>query len=386
MLRRAFSPRSINATHACLFAVLLLGTACALFAQVPAVPSYRSPEVLADGRVTLRFYAPNAQQVAVTSDALPSRLSLQRDEQGLWSITIGPLTPDYYSYAFEVDGLSLLDPKNTAIHPSLDHPSSVLHVVGNPLQLWEVEDVPHGVVHHHFYKSAAVGDERDFYVYTPPGYEKGRLRYPVLYLLHGFTDDAGGWLNIGRANVILDNLIAQGKARPMIVVMPLGYGQPELLQVGLESPYTHKTWMENLVLFKQTLLNEVIPQVEAEYRISKKREDHAITGLSMGGVESLYVGIFAPERFAWIGGFSSAVQHFELPQDFPLPPPSKAPQFRLLWIACGTDDRRLGANQNFIHYLQSGGFHPVAVETAGDHTWLVWRRNLIAFAPLLFQK
>jgi enterochelin esterase-like enzyme len=368
---------------------LVVGWCAMLPAQTAAavpVPVYRSPEVLADGRVTLRFYEPNAVRVMLSSDALPENAPMQRDEQGMWSITIGPLGPDYYAYAFEVDGVRLLDPRNASINPSLVYPSNVLHVTGAEAQLWDVTDVPHGIIHHHFYKSAVVGDERDFYVYTPPGYENGKHRYPVLYLLHGFTDDASGWIALGKANVILDNLIAQGKVRPMVVVMPLGYGAPELLPVGLESPRTHELWVENTRRFQETLINEVMPQVEAGYRIAKKREQRAIAGLSMGGAESLYVGLNAPERFAWIGGFSSAVRHFDFATDVPLHKPVNSKQSQLVWMACGVDDRYAAANRRFIEYLRSGGIEPVAVETPGAHTWLVWRRNLATFAPLLFQK
>ena len=160
---------------------------------------------------------------------------MQKDEQGIWSATIGPLQPDTYGYSLSVDGVGLIDPSNQLMKPNLLNTESAVHVPGPPSAPlpWEVADVPHGQIHHHFYRSKIVGDDRDFYVYTPPGYSAAaRQDYPVLYLLHGFSDSANGWSEVGQANVILDNLIAQGKAKPMIVVMPLGYGDMEVIKRG----------------------------------------------------------------------------------------------------------------------------------------------------------
>jgi enterochelin esterase family protein len=372
--------------HLAILLAVFFACSASMVAQTITVPSYRSPDISADGHVTLRSYAPGATSVELTSDVQQQNLPLQRDEQGVWAVTLGPLAPDYYSYAFIVDGVRVLDPKNTSLYPNLEHPSNVLHITGAEPQLWDIADVPHGVVHHHLYKSATVRDEQDFYVYTPPRYEKGKQHYPVLYLLHGFTDDASAWLAVGKANVIFDNLLAQGRIQPMVVVMPLGYGQPELLQVGLESPRTDDLWNENTRRYHDMLLNEVMPLAESTYRTSKKREEHAIAGLSMGGTESLYVGLNTPEKFAWIGGFSSAVQRSDFAAEFPVPGAGKNQQIRLLWMACGVDDRLYKANRRLVEYLQTSGGKPVFVETPGAHTWLVWRRNLIAFAPLLFQK
>lgn len=363
-----------------LLKLVILQTAF-LFAQEAAL---RSPEVTADGRATLRLRDPHAKQVLLESDALPKSVAMQRDRQGVWSATIGPLAPDDYSYTFEADGVRLLDPGNPAINPNLLHPSNRLHIAGPQPQLWELQDVPHGVVHHHFYRSAVVGQASDFYVYTPPGYEKGSQPYPVLYLLHGFTDDASGWTALGKANVIFDNLIAQGKVRPMVIVMPLGYGQPALLPVGLHSPQSHALWMENLRRFRDLLLQEVMPQVEAEYRVSRERDGRAIAGLSMGGAQSLYIGLNAPQPFAWIGGFSSAVEFFDFATDFPKPVAGEDSGLRLLWIGCGENDHLFKANRRFVRDLQSQGRKPVLVETPGAHTWLVWRRYLIQLLPQLF--
>ena len=159
---------------------------------------------------------------------------MQKDDSGVWSVTTEPLEPDYYGYSFLADGVGLIDPRNPLMKPNLLGTQSMVHVPGPPSLPWEINDVPHGVVHHHFYKSGVVGDQRDYYVYTPPRYDPASKKtYPVLYLLHGFSDDASGWTAVGRANVILDNLLAQQKAKPMIVVMTLGYGAPEMLSHGV---------------------------------------------------------------------------------------------------------------------------------------------------------
>ena len=209
----------------------VFGFASAAFAQTTPVPVV-SPEVLPDNRVTFRFRAPNVKEVALSLEGASKDLTMQKDEQGVWSVTSEPLTPDFYGYSFVADGVHLIDPSNPLMKPNLLNTTSQVHVPEASLP-WEVGDVPHGEVHHHFYKSTVVGDQRDFYVYTPPGYDGRRKQtYPVLYLLHGFSDDASGWTAVGRANVILDNLIAQGKTKPMVVVMTLGYGAPEILRGG----------------------------------------------------------------------------------------------------------------------------------------------------------
>src|SRR6266853_801454 len=208
-------------------AVALAFSICAL-AQAP--PRIVSPEVQSDGRITFRLRAPNALKVEVSVEGEGPATPMQKDEQGVWSATVGPLQPDIYGYSLMADGVALIDPSNQLMKPNLLNTQSAVHVPGPGSLPWETNDIPHGEIHHHFYHSKIVGDDRGFYVYTPPGYEPhARQDYPVLYLLHGFSDAANGWSEVGLANVILDNLIAQGKAKPMLVVMPLGYGAPEVL-------------------------------------------------------------------------------------------------------------------------------------------------------------
>lgn len=345
----------------------------------------RSPEVHSDRRVTFRLRAPNVREVQLSLEGAP-RQAMQKDGQGVWSVTTGPLEPDFYGYAFIADGVGLIDPGNSLMKPNLLNTQSMVHVPGPPSTPWEVNDVPHGALHRHFYKSGVVGDQRDYYVYTPPGYDaSSRRQYPVLYLLHGFSDDASGWSAVGRAHVIMDNLIAEGKAKPMLVVMPLGYGAPEIVSrtgPGLRDP---NAWRRNVEKFGEALLTEVIPAVEKGYRVSRDRKARAIAGLSMGGTESLTTGLNALDRFAWIGAFSSGGLREDHAAAFPALSEKDNERIQLLWVSCGTQDGLIEANRRLHSWLRGKNVRHEWLEVPGAHTWMVWRRNLAEFAPLLFR-
>jgi enterochelin esterase-like enzyme len=348
-------------------------------------PRLDTPEVHSDNSVTFRFRAPNAQEVKLAREGTDP-VSMQKDDQGVWTVNTPPLSPDYYGYSFTVDGVRSLDPNNHGLVPNLIAPGNFVHVPGPPSLPWELNDVPHGEIHHHFYKSAVADDERDFYVYTPPGYDPTSSKtYPVLYLLHGYSDDASGWTAVGRANVILDNLIAQGKAKPMIVVMPLGYGTMEIIALGWGAWGHTDVRDKNFSNFRQALLTEVMPKVESEYRVTKDRNSRAIAGLSMGGSESLLTGLNNLDRFAWIGAFSAGGLPDGFEKDFPGLDAKANEQIRLLWIACGTEDRLIKVNRDLREWLKSKGVQHIDIETPGMHTWMVWRRNLSEFASLLFR-
>ncbi len=368
----------------CMNRVLLLALAAAALPVLAQPPRpVVSPEVNADKSVTFRFRAPNAQQVFLAREGA-DRLAMQKDENGVWSVTTPPLEPDLYGYSFVADGVALIDPVNPLMKPNLLSTQSVVHVPGASLP-WEIGDAPRGVVHHHFYKSEIVGDHRDFFVYTPPGYDAStKKRYPVLYLLHGFSDDASGWTAVGRAHIIMDNLIAAGKAKPMLIVMPLGYGAPEIVSRTGSGFRDAGVRDRNFSRFRDALLKEVIPAVERAYSVERKREARAIAGLSMGGAESLYTGLNALDQFAWVGAFSSGGLGEDFNAAFPTLDSKANKQLRLLWIACGRDDRLMAFNRKFVEFLKTKQIEPTWIETAGAHTWMVWRRNLAEFAPLLF--
>jgi enterochelin esterase-like enzyme len=353
----------------------------------PAHPPVVSPEVSADHSVTFRFRAPNAKEVVVNLEGTNKSLPMEQDPQGVWTGTSAPLDPEFYGYTFMADGVALIDPNNPLLKPNLISTQSVVHVPGPASLPWEVNDIPHGVVHHEFYRSKIVGDDRDFYVYTPPAYNAQiKQKYPVLYLLHGFSDDASGWTTVGRANVILDNLIAQGKAKPMIVVMPLGYGEPSIVKAGFHGfDNDQEARKRNYDKFTDTLLTEVIPQVESQYHVLQDRNSRAIAGLSMGGSESLRTGLNHLDQFAWIGAFSSGGLNKEFDQMFPQLDSSANKQLRLLWIACGTEDHLITINREFRQWLTSKGIEHTDIETPGSHTWMVWRNNLSTLLTLLFR-
>jgi enterochelin esterase-like enzyme len=370
--------------------ILLLLSIPAVFAlaqQHP--PAVQSPDVHADGTVTFRLRAPAAQKVSVNIEGKKESLPMQKDQQGVWSATSAALAPDLYGYSFDADGIHIVDPSNTAIKPNLLSLSNVVHVPGASTLPWEPSDIPHGAVHHHFYKSNIVGDNRDYYVYTPPGYDPaGQTRYPVLYLLHGYSDDASGWTAVGKANLILDSLIAEKKAKPMIIVMPLGYGAPEIVQrtPTFGAPFRNAELREkNFTRFRSALIDEVIPAVEQAYKIDSSRDSRAIAGLSMGGAESLFTGLNRLDKFSWISAFSSGGLGEDLAASFPQLSEAANQQLHLLWVACGTEDNLITFNRKLVDFLKSKKIRVTQIETPGMHTWMVWRRNLITVAPLLFQ-
>jgi enterochelin esterase-like enzyme len=370
--------------------LLLVGTifcTAQLCAQAPPPPArLTSPEVHPDNTVTFRFRAPNAHEVLLSLEGSAKSVAMEKDGDGVWSYTTVPLDPDFYGYSFVVDGVSLVDPYNSLMKPNLINTNSEVHVPGPSSLPWETNDLAHGVVHHHFYKSGVVGDQRDYYVYTPPGYDpRARKKYPTLYLLHGFSDDASGWTAVGRANVIFDNLIAQGKTRPMVIVMTLGYGAPEIVSHGFGASREDALRQRNFDRFTQALLTEVIPQIESTYHVIKDRNSRAIAGLSMGGAESLLTGLNHRDEFAWIGAFSSGGIQKDFPSQFPSLDAGANPQLRLLWIACGVDDSLININRQFREWLKSKNVNHVDIETPGRHSWMVWRRNLADFSQLLFK-
>jgi enterochelin esterase-like enzyme len=358
----------------------------------PAPPP--GPQLQADGTVLFQLAMPNAAKVELHLEGLKDPLPMTKSTDGTWSVTVPGLAPQYYSYSFNVDGTHALDPHNVTLKPSFFNVDNVFLVPGHHPMPWEPADVPHGVVHHHYYRSNIVGINSEYYVYTPPSFDPGsKQKYPVLYLLHGYSDDPSAWTQMGKANVILDNLIAQGKVKPMIVVMPLGYGTMEVITRGWHTWNDPKLVQRNYSGFSDALFQEVMPLVKKQYPLSEKREDHAIAGLSMGGAESLQVGLNHLDDFAYVGGFSSAPlgvgEHGDFTVRFPGVTAESAPKInarlRVLWIACGTEDGLFEANQKFIAWLKQQGLQPTAIQTPGRHVWMLWRENLSQFAALLFQ-
>lgn len=365
-----------------------------------------SPEVRADGRIVFRLRAPNAKDVAarVAGNTLP----MQKDEQGVWSVTTDVFAPGIYTYSLILDGTAINDPANRQVQTSFANFQSMFVVPGADPWL-PAANVPRGAIARHRFHSAIAGDDRDFFVYTPAGYDVRRAKpYPVLYLLHGLGDDAERWLTGGGgANNILDNLVAQGKAVPMVVVTTLGYGTSA-------GPADAGGNSGGIVTgYAKILLNEVMPQVQKSYHVSDRREDRAIAGLSMGGAEALYTGLNNLDRFAWLGSFSGAFVMWPRPaaavsQPAAAPPaggrggaPLDASVFEInfpgldakansrikhMIIACGTADGLLGVNRQFKEWLGTKNvrFTDQEVPDMG-HVWPLWRQNLADFVQKAFK-
>ncbi len=348
------------------------------------------PTVNPDHTVTFRYAAPvEATAVALSIEGTKAPIPMHRDEAGLWTYTTPALPPELYYYHLELDGHPILDPRNMEIQHSLTAVSNSFLVPGATPAPWEDAAIPHGIVRRHTYTSKIVlglpQNQSEFYVYTPPGYNpKASTKYPILYLLHGWSHVASDWSGIGRANEILDAEIASGKARPMIVVMPLGYGDMSFVRNGFNIWQSRTPVEHNTTLFTSALLTEVIPQVEQLYNVSPKREDRAIAGLSMGGLQSLTVGLDHPDLFAYVGGMSAAVHLVDPAQTAKLDP--KKANLKLLWIACGTADDLITPNRTLATNLKQAGFNVTTQEMPGGlHTWIVWRQNLVDFTQLLFK-
>jgi enterochelin esterase family protein len=344
-----------------------------------------SPEVHSDGRVTFRLRAPNAETVRVQCEGLKSA-NMEKDAQGVWSWTCDALEPDYYGYSFYVDSARVIDPSNPLLKYNLLNTENQVHVSGPATLPWELNDVPRGELHRHYYRSKITEDDRDFIVYTPPGYDPaGKTRYPVLYLLHGFSDDATGWTSAGLANVILDNLIARKDVKPMIVVMPLGYGMMTFVRGGSDAARRAEMRQQNTERFQGNLFKEVMPMAEKEYRIMAEQKTRAIAGLSMGGAQSLSLGLNNLDRFAWVGAFSAGGGGTNYVSQFPRLNLKANDKLMLLWIGCGKEDGLFAGNKKFEEWLTSEGVKHIWKESPGAHSWRVWRRYLAELTPLLFQ-
>lgn len=376
------------------FARLLLALSVVLpFASARAQSAPPAPPpataVNADGSITFRYQNASAQKVVVLTDAALKPLPMTHDDAGLWSVTTEPLAPEYYSYSFDVDGVAQLDARNRHTVPNFVELSSEVLVPGHPAGPWEPSATPHGALTTIAYTTHVAknlpASQETYVVYTPPGYDaKKKGGYPVLYLLHGWSDDATGWTAVGKAQLILDTMLAEQKIVPMIVVMPMGYGNFDFVTHGGGVWADPVKVNENTDLYEQMLVSEIVPAVERTYNVAKGRQNHAISGLSMGGLETLTVGLRHPEMFAYVAGMSSAVHNEGFDARFPGIDAKKA-DLKLLWVACGVDDRLIQPNRDFVAWAKGKGFTVNAVETPGAHTWLVWRENLMHVAPMLFR-
>jgi enterochelin esterase-like enzyme len=355
----------------------------------------KSTEVAPDHKVTFRIYAPKADEVSLSGD-FGTGGKLTKDERGVWSITVGPLTPDFYSYSFNVDGVRTIDPKNAMIKQGLTSLDSMFLVPGDEAEFESTKDVPHGEIRAAWYRSSTLDSLRRLHVYTPPGYEGGTEKYPVLYLLHGAGDEDSGWSTIGRAGFILDNLLAEKKAVPMIVVMPNGSlprptNMPQFTPGAPATPEVIAAREAFQIRFANELLKEIVPFSEKHYRVLEGPEHRAIAGLSMGGGQTLRVATMKPGEFAYVGIWSAGLFGGN-PDDFEKRNESffKAADHvnktvKLLSISVGDKDFALNGSKALDGLLEKHGIKHEMHISGGGHTWINWRHYLNELAPRLFR-
>ena len=355
---------------------------------VPAPDTLQSPEVRADGTITFRLRAPKATEVTVAGEwtranAPPNTPEkLTKDAAGVWSLTVGPVAPNIYIYAFTVDGVTITDPINPLVKLRARGSASMVEVPG--AQPWDVRDVPHGALAIHTHAAATLHQAtRQIFVYTPPDYDKNRsARYPVVYLLHGNNDLAAGWTMAGKANLILDNLIAEKKAVPMIVVMPWGHALPFGAHPAKGEP-------SNNDLFERYLLEDVRPLVEAKYRTAPGRRNRAVVGLSMGGAQALQLGLQHRDLFASIGAFGAGMTRADFEARYAQAVAGLAAdpnKIGFLYVGVGKEDGGRARAKELADVLGGHGLPVIYRETEGGHTYPVWRKLLVDTAPLLFKK
>ncbi len=367
-----------------------------------------SPEINPDKSVTFRLNAPNASAVQVTGDFLPTQpietpmgkwdapgsVDLKKNAQGVWEYTTSPLAPELYSYSFIVDGLRMMDPSNVYMNRDVATVTNIFIIDGDRASLYNVKDVPHGTVSRMWYDSPTLGKKRRVTVYTPAGYETSGKKYPVFYLLHGMGGDEEAWMALGRTSQILDNLIAQGKAEPMIVVMTNGNADQEAApgesSLGLQAPNMNLPHtMEGSF---ETAFPDVVNFIDNTFRTIPEKKARAIAGLSMGGFHSMHISKQYPDMFDYVGLFSAAI----LPREGSTSPIYQdlegklKTQFdkkpALYYIAIGDSDFLYDANTQYRQMLDSKNYPYEYFETPEGHIWKNWRIYLTEFAPKLFKK
>ena len=356
-------------------------------AQGPVVVS---PEILPDRRVVFRINAPQAQNVRLTGTDIPGNLqgaAMVKGENGVWEVTLGPIDPGAYRYNFNVDRVSVIDPRNPSTSESNNNTWSLFYVPG--ADFMDLQNVPHGAVASVPYYSSALKKWRRMHVYTPPGYELGQGKHPILYLLHGAGDSDDSWTSAGRAGFILDNLIAARKAKPMVIVMPAGHTSQT--GGGIAGPPAAQDE------FSQEFLTDIMPYAETHYRVIADRQHRAIAGLSMGGAQTLNIAIPHLDKFAYIGVFSSGLitglmgtqadapgTSWEQLHQTELDNAASKKGLKLVWFSTGSDDRLITTSKSTVETLKKHGFNAVFKESPGGHTWINWRNYLDEFAPQLF--
>jgi len=349
-------------------ALFLLGIA--IQAQRP--PSISSPEVNSDNTVTFRYYSRTAQQVSVSGELLPGRHQMIKDTSGIWSITVGPIKPDIYPYSFWSDSVLLADPNNTLIFANERFKRSIVDIPGNTPLVHSLQNVPHGKISYRYYNSGILGTTRQLLVYTPPGFNSAnKTKYPVLYLIHGGSDTEETWTKVGRANLIADNLIAAGKAVPMIIVMPYGNVRP--------APMPD---------FTKDVMNDIIPFIEANYPVVTDSKHRAVAGFSVGGGQTLNIGLTNTDKFAYICSYAPYTATEEFQKNFANWSPDAGKindQLKLFTISVGTEDFLYESVKKNIALFEEKKIRLKSYIVPGGHTWMNCKQYLATTLQEIFK-
>ncbi|MBD2704634.1 esterase [Spirosoma sp. BT702] len=373
-------------TFLCLYGLVL--------AQPPRGPLVVSPQVNADKSVTFRYLAPQAKDVKLSAQFEKTPVPMAKDAQGIWSVTTSPIKPDIYPYSFQVDGVTVMDPANVAFFPNERFKASLVDVPGDTPLIHAMRDVPHGNITYEYYPSAE-GTTGSLVVYTPPGYDQSpSKKYPVYYLISGTTDTEETFFKVGKTNLILDNLIAEGKAKAMIIVMPYGNVAARVAEQKGGSKPADPTGRDNPEAVKRAndfgadLTGNVIPYIEKNYRTVANRENRAIGGFSRGGGQTLRTAFGNMDKFAWVCAYSSYLSPEEMERSYkPIVanPASTNKQLKLLWVSVGSDDFLYKGTVEFMDYLKAKQVNYKSLITDGGHTWMNVKTYVAATTPLLFQ-
>lgn len=357
------------------------------------VPGAKFPRLNSDLSVTFRVQADQAQKVQLLMELGQSPYDMVKGEGGLWEVTTKPLLPGFHYYQVSVDGFASNDPGSRTFFGANKEVSG-LEVPSPDSDFFAVRDVPHGTVRAQWYLSKTTRQPRRIFVYTPPGYDRSASRYPVLYLQHGAGEDEAGWSDQGHENFILDNLIASGTSKPMIVVNENGMTgvhlqppPPQPVSSRTSSPL-RQLMEERFTQFDSVVSNDLVPFIDANFRTLPDREHRALAGLSLGGAEAVRIGLTHLDQFAYIGAFSPAIDITDTAKDYEGRLANAAQlneQLRLLWIGIGSDDFLLERVKESHENLEKAGIKHIWVESSGAHVWTVWRKYLADFAPRLFR-
>jgi enterochelin esterase-like enzyme len=341
--------------------------------QPPKGPFFVSPQVNADKTVVFRYLAPIAKEVKLNAQFLKEPIAMAKDSIGIWSVTTGPVKPDIYPYSFFVDGITVMDPVNVTVFPNERFKHSLVEIPGDQPLVHELQKVPHGTISYRYYESGTLGTTRMMVIYTPPGFDaSSKTKYPVLYLIHGGSDTEETWIKVGRANLIADNLIAQGKALPMIIVMPYGNVRPK-----------------PMADFTKDVIYDIIPFIELNYPVISDSKHRAIAGFSVGGGQTLNIGLTNTDKFAYICSYAPYTATDEFRKNFTDWNPDANlinSQLKIFTISVGTDDFLYESVKQNLAMFRDKKINVQDIIVDGGHTWMNCKLYLSTTLQQLFKE